>query len=236
MHIREVVIGTGILAAAIAHGQYPAQAAARQPLRPIAAHRPAANDAAALPQAGQRSPGKPAAKPATGRGRTGAAAGPTVRNLTPQQIFDYQMASTDPGNPAAGRPLFEKTCAKCHKFGSIGNSAAGPDLSTSKSRLKKKDILESILWPSKVVTDQYQTVVIETKDGQSHTGIVEREDKSSVVLRTAEDPEHALVIPKANMSDRRVSNQSIMPEDVFKDFTQQDVTNLVAFLLSTPPV
>lgn len=198
--MRGVLIGAGVLAVAVAHGQYRVDAQAK----------------------------KPAPKSAA----AGSGSQP-VRNLTVQQIFDFQMASTNPGNAAAGRPIFEKQCSKCHKFGSLGDEV-GPDLSTLKSRFKKKDVLESVLWPSKVVADQFQAVVIETKDGESQTGVVAREDSSRLLLKTEQEPK-GVTIPKASVTDRRVTDKSLMPEGQLKDHTQQEITNLVAFLLGTPP-
>ena len=66
--------------------------------------------------------------------------------------------------PADGRPVFEKVCATCHKFGSLGKEV-GPDLTTLASRVKKPEALESMLWPSRQIADQYQTTMIEKKDG-----------------------------------------------------------------------
>jgi putative heme-binding domain-containing protein len=241
MQMRGVVIGVGALAVVVAQETSHTHAQARQP-RLFAAHS-VSYTGGTLTQATAKPAPKPGAgggraEPQGGRAGAAAAAGgsQTVKNMTAQQILDAQMAmpATPPPNPAAGRPIFDKQCAKCHKFGSLGNEV-GPDLTTIKSRFKKKDILESVLWPSKVVSDQYHAVVIETKDGQSLTGIVVREDAARVLIKTAEETQKGIVIPKANITDRRVTDKSIMPEGLLKEHTQQEIANLVAFLLSTPP-
>ncbi len=211
MQIRGVLVAAGVLAVAIAQAQHRVDAQAPRP-----APKPAAKPAA-----------MPAGKPA------GRAASQPVKNLTYQQVFDYQMASTAPGAAAAGRQIFEKQCAKCHKFGSLGDEV-GPDLSTLKSRFKKKDVLESILWPSRTVTDQYQAVVVETSDGESTTGIIARQDSVRVLLKTEQEPK-GILIPKSKVTDLRVTDKSLMPEGQLKEHTQQDITNLVTFLLGTPP-
>src|SRR5687767_12685049 len=90
-----------------------------------------------------------------------AAAGP---KLTPEEIFEYQNKQDAPGVPEAGRAVFEKQCASCHRFGELGKEV-GPDLTTIASRFKKKDLLESTLWPSKTISDQYQSEMFELKDG-----------------------------------------------------------------------
>jgi putative heme-binding domain-containing protein len=174
-----------------------------------------------------------AAKPAP-RAAAAGSGSQSVKGLSYQQIFDFQMALTTPGNVAGGRAIFEKQCSKCHKFGSIVSNEVGPDLSTLKSRFKKKDVLEAVLWPSRAVADQYQAVVIETKDGESHTGVMAREDSSRLLLKTEQEPK-GITIMKANVTDRRVTDKSLMPEGLLKDYTQQDINNLVTFLLGTPP-
>src|SRR5688500_8341204 len=78
----------------------------------------------------------------------GQAAGP---KLTPEQILEHQTKLTAPVSPELGRPLFDKQCATCHRFGGIGTDV-GPDLTTIASRFKKADLLESILWPSKIIS------------------------------------------------------------------------------------
>ena len=60
-------------------------------------------------------------------------------------------------------------CIKCHRFGNEGG-AVGPDLTAISSRFAAKDILESILEPSKVVSEQYQNIVVTTKSGQDDRG------------------------------------------------------------------
>src|SRR5262249_42334996 len=59
------------------------------------------------------------------------------------------------GDVRRGRIVFEKAqCLKCHKYGTEGEGI-GPDLTTASSRFKRMDILESIIYPSKVISDQY---------------------------------------------------------------------------------
>src|SRR5262249_6952418 len=67
------------------------------------------------------------------------------------------------GDAAKGRLIFAKAqCAKCHKYGTDGEGV-GPDLSALAKRFKRADVLESIYYPSKVISDQYRSTLIETK-------------------------------------------------------------------------
>ena len=60
-------------------------------------------------------------------------------------------------------------CIKCHRFGNEGG-AVGPDLTAISSRFAAKDILESIIEPSKVVSEQYQNIVVTTVSGKTIVG------------------------------------------------------------------
>ena len=159
------------------------------------------------------------------------AAGP---KLTPEEIFEFQNKQEEAGSPEAGRPIFEKQCAICHRFGEMGKDV-GPDLTTIASRFKKKDLLESILWPSKIISDQYQSEMFELNDGSVVTGVLVRETAIAAVVRTADNPERPVQIPKAKIANRAISPVSLMPEGLLEGYTQQDIANLLAFTLATPP-
>ena len=62
-------------------------------------------------------------------------------------------------------------CAACHRFGSEGGGV-GPDLTAVAGRFGVRDLLEAIVEPSKVISDQYAAVSIAKKDGQVVTGRV----------------------------------------------------------------
>ena len=137
--------------------------------------------------------------------------------------------------PAAdGRAIFEKACATCHKFGSLGKPI-GPDLSTLAAKQSKKDVLESILWPSRAIGDQYQTVMIEKKDGNIVAGMVQREDAARVVLVAATALDAPVTVLKSQIKVRQKSSTSLMPEVLLNDYTVPQVASLVAFLFSPPP-
>jgi putative heme-binding domain-containing protein len=153
---------------------------------------------------------------------------------TADEIFEYQNKQDAAGSPEAGRPIYDKQCAICHRFGAIG-SDVGPDLTTIASRFKKKDLLESILWPSKIVSDQYQSEMFELKDGTVITGVIVRETAINAMVRTAENPEKPVQVPKARIAHRATSPVSLMPEGLLEGYTQKEIADLLAFVLSPPP-
>jgi putative heme-binding domain-containing protein len=164
--------------------------------------------------------------------RPGVQAG---QKLTPEEIFEYQSKQEQAGSAEAGRPIFEKVCAACHRFGDAIGKDVGPDLSTILSRFKRRDMLESILWPSKVISDQYKAEMFELKDGKIVTGVIVRENAANVFVRTAESPEKLVPVPKAQIASRAESTVSLMPPGLLDGYNQSDISNLLAFVMAPPP-
>lgn len=153
---------------------------------------------------------------------------------TAEEIFDHHTKQDVAGTAEAGRPIFEKQCASCHRFGEMGQDV-GPDLTTIASRFKKKDVLESILWPSKVISDQYQSEMFELSDGTVVTGVIVRETAIAVMVRTATNPEKPVSVPKGKIATRAPSTVSLMPEGLLDGLSHAEIASLLAFTLSPPP-
>src|SRR5262245_4281407 len=151
-----------------------------------------------------------------------------------EQILEQQLKPLEkPASVEAGRKLYDVLCAMCHRFGAIGQDV-GPDLSTVASRFGRKEILESILWPSKVVSDQYESELFETADGKVYHGLVLRETAAALQIRTVESAK-PIVLAIADIQSRRKSPQSFMPEALIDGSSQADIANLLAFMLAGPP-
>ena len=166
-----------------------------------------------------------------------AASGVAAQQAAPvnrEQILEQHSKDEKGGSAEKGRPLYENRCAGCHRFGAIGKDV-GPDLTTITSRFKKRDILESVLWPSKVMSDQYQAEMFELTDGKVVAGLIVRENATAVLVRTAENPDKPVVVSKAQISDRASSPVSLMPEGLFDDLDSTKIADLLAFVMAPPP-
>jgi putative heme-binding domain-containing protein len=162
----------------------------------------------------------------------GAQGGP---KLTPEEVFEFQNKQEQVGSTDAGRPIFEKICASCHRFGETLGRDVGPDLTTITSRFKKRDVLESILWPSKMISDQYKSEMFELKDGTVVSGVIVRENAANVFVRTADNPDKPVALPKGNIANRGESSVSLMPANLLDGYSQAEIANLLAFVMAPPP-
>lgn len=127
---------------------------------------------------------------------------------------------------AAGR------CILCHRYDAEGG-ATGPDLTQLAGRFALKDMAEAVVDPNKVVPDLFRATVIETKSGQVYTGRIASETADSVTIITnPEDATKFQTIPIAEIESRTVSTTSQMPKDSLKSLNQDEVLDLMAYLLS----
>ena len=127
-----------------------------------------------------------------------------------------------------GKLVFMRSkCADCHVFGAIGKGG-GPDLSTVVSRFRRRDILESIVYPSNVVSDQYTAVELELDDFTDVTGMVagENDDTLTVITVLGERVE----VAKSQIVSRKVAEQSVMPEGLLTTMNMGDLVALMNFL------
>jgi putative membrane-bound dehydrogenase-like protein len=130
------------------------------------------------------------------------------------------------GDTEKGRAVFEKTCSTCHRVGTLGHSV-GPDL-TSVSHRSLEDLLYNILDPNMAINPKYVTFQVETKDGESATGILDQETSQSISLLQAS--EMRVTIPRKDIVKMRSTGTSLMPEGVESGLSPADLRDLIAFL------
>jgi putative heme-binding domain-containing protein len=142
-----------------------------------------------------------------------------------------RAAAEHKGDVARGRLVFTKaSCVKCHKHGSEGEGI-GPDLTSLAKRFKRADILESILEPSKVISDQYRAKTVTTTSGQQLNGLVAVEgDTVTVTLNDASK----VVLKRDEVESQVASLVSVMPEQLLDPLSEQEIIDLFAYLEEEP--
>jgi len=130
-----------------------------------------------------------------------------------------------------GRAVYAKICQQCHTLFGVGGQV-GPDL-TGSNRADLDYILSNALDPSALIGKDYLANVIALTDGRVLTGIIRAEDKDTITLVTANE---TITIPESEIAERKVSEQSMMPEDLWKPLSDQEIRALVAYLVSPAQV
>jgi putative heme-binding domain-containing protein len=132
-----------------------------------------------------------------------------------------------------GRRMFgEAQCFSCHRFDNEGG-AQGPDLTLASGRFNVRDLLESIIDPSKEISDQYAAIIITTTDGKTVTGrIVNYFDDNMAVMPNMLDPNDLVTVNSKKVESIEKSKVSMMPEGLLDPFKEDEILDLVAYLLS----
>lgn len=153
----------------------------------------------------------------------------TVAELVPV----VERGLGEPRDLAKGRRLYGAVaCATCHRFGGDGGGV-GPDLTAVSGRFNVRDLLESIVEPNKVISDQYAAVSIATKDGRVVTGRVGNLSGDSLsVIEDMFDPGHTTNIRRADIEEMKPSAASPMPAGLLNSLTEGEIQDLVGFLLA----
>lgn len=133
-----------------------------------------------------------------------------------------QLAKAD---RAAGRALFAKTCATCHRLFDDGAKIA-PDL-TGSQRANPEYLLSKLVDPSFAVPRDYQMVVVETKSGRFISGIITADNGQTITVQTQNE---AINLPKSDIESRTPTKQSLMPEGILDHLKEEEVRALIAYL------
>lgn len=136
------------------------------------------------------------------------------------------------GNNEHGMAVYQKAkCASCHRFGASGKQI-GPDLTAVAKRFTRKEVLESVLFPSHVISDQYAARRVLTASGQAYNGLVTRKSDGSLVVKDSELTEH--VVSEEDIEEIVSSKVSMMPSGLFDTLSAEEIRDLFAFMGYVP--
>jgi putative heme-binding domain-containing protein len=132
-----------------------------------------------------------------------------------------------------GQKMFAAArCIVCHRFNGEGG-ATGPDLTQAAGRFNLHDLCESIVEPSRVISDQYRASIVATGSGKIHTGRIVSETKDRLTIVTEpEDSTRTMEVNKDDVEEIKPSPTSLMPEGLLSPLSDDEVLDLLAYLLS----
>jgi len=139
--------------------------------------------------------------------------------LTPERVQKADVA--------AGRAVFQSTCAVCHTLYGEG-AKIGPDL-TGSDRRNLDYLLENILNPSAIVPEAYRVSTIEMKDDRVITGIILSQTERALTVQTTTEK---LVLEKAQVQSTQTGQLSMMPDGLIDALSEEQVANLFGYLMS----
>lgn len=132
-----------------------------------------------------------------------------------------------------GRQMFgAAACFACHRFKQEGG-ALGPDLTSVAGKFSPRDLLESIIEPSKEISDQYGATVFTKTDGGTVVGrIMDLGDDTLRINVNMVNPNDIVMLDRKDLKDMKPSPTSMMPPGLVYTLSKDDVLDLLAYLLS----
>ncbi len=132
-----------------------------------------------------------------------------------------------------GKALFAAAaCQQCHRVNEVGGNV-GPDLGRLDAKVTRKQILQSIIEPSKEIKDKFRSYLLVTDDGRQHTGMILQ--KTPTQIRLATNPlgkaSHKPVeIPVSSIELTKPLPISLMPEKLLNTLSREEILDLVAYV------
>ncbi len=141
-------------------------------------------------------------------------------------IMDYNVSTTVTGDPVKGKIVFKNVCSVCHKLDGVGVNF-GPDL-YALSNQTKINLLTMVLDPNNTIAAGYEGYTIETTDGGTFAGIIENENASSLILKTAGGTVQTIL--KSNIKSMAPMSVSLMPEGLETSINKDEMADLLEYL------
>lgn len=166
---------------------------------------------------------------------------PAPPKLDPKKLPSIPALLARKGNAERGKQFMALTikndaaCLKCHVINKTGGNV-GPELSVIGSKVSRENLLESLLYPSRAIADQYIQWIIETKGGLVINGVIAEETPEHLLLRDVNAKEHKIL--KKDIEERKKSANSIMPDNLLLFMSEDDLLDMVEYLysLKSPPL
>lgn len=137
------------------------------------------------------------------------------------------------GDIRRGQAVFNSpktACASCHKIGYLGGTI-GPDLTSISQARSERDLLEAIIYPSASFVRSYEPVVVATKSGEEHSGVLRKDASDELII--ASGPNADMRIARADVAEIRPGTVSVMPQGLDEQLSRQELADLLAFLKNT---
>ncbi|MCH8042678.1 MAG: c-type cytochrome [Planctomycetes bacterium] len=166
------------------------------------------------------------------RKRWGKLKGATTAEMKQHIARLKKVIDAAPGVPLAGRALFTQKCAKCHTLFTKGGQI-GPDL-TAYNRDDVQRILTNVVNPSAEIREGFENYLVLTADGRVLGGLLADQDKQVIVLRGVDGQN--IIIERDDIEEMKAVSQSLMPEQLLKGMSEQQVRDLFAYLRIAQPL
>jgi putative heme-binding domain-containing protein len=141
-------------------------------------------------------------------------------------------ARTGKGDPAAGRTIFQQSCAVCHTLFDEGNRI-GPDL-TSADRKNTESMLNNIVNPSAYIRPEYVNYELQTKDDQIISGLLVESTPTAATILDRNN--QRTIVARERVKSIKESAVSLMPDGLLEALTPRQIMDLFTYLQGNGPL
>jgi putative heme-binding domain-containing protein len=164
---------------------------------------------------------------------------PLTAQTLEQQLQQTSVAqlvklAREQGDAARGAIVFfqpHMACSKCHAVGDGKTTSLGPDLATL-ADVNDEGLVESVLWPSKLIRKGYESVVVVTTDGRKLSGVVVERTSDRLTIRDVERSGESSTLSSEDIEQVESSAVSIMPAGQVNQLaSRQQFLDLLRYLM-----
>jgi putative heme-binding domain-containing protein len=142
-----------------------------------------------------------------------------------QKTARFTALSAKAGDPAKGKALVA-LCQSCHMINGQGG-LIGPNLSGA-GAMGMEAVIRNIIEPNAAIEAAYRIFQVKLKAGEVVEAFYVSEDTTAYVIRQPGGADRR--IPKAEVASAKYLRRSLMPEGLLDGFTDEQVTDLFAYL------
>jgi putative heme-binding domain-containing protein len=157
-----------------------------------------------------------------------------VKNWTMEDLKPLLASGLEGGrNFKNGREMFSAAqCYVCHRFNQEGGGI-GPDLTSAGGKFSPHDLLESIIQPSKEISDQYGSMVFKLKGNKTISGrIANLSGDSYRIITNLYAPGEMTNVKTKDIVSIDPNPVSQMPMGLLNMLEDEDILDLLAYILS----
>ena len=131
------------------------------------------------------------------------------------------------GDAARGQMRFDATCSTCHRVGSTGTDV-GPELTEISKKFDRAGLIEAIVNPNAAIAFGYSAELFVTRSNAAHIGFLQA-DGATVSIKDGYGRVRSF--PREEITARVALKSSLMLDPPALALDEQDVANIVAFLM-----
>lgn len=133
------------------------------------------------------------------------------------------------GDAVNGRLVFNTTgtCHKCHVVNKVGREI-GPNLSEIGSKLSREAMFESVIFPSAGISHNYEAYTVLLTSGITVAGLITSETDTKLSIQAEDGLVRTFLT--AEIEDKVKQKISLMPADLQKVMTAQELIDVVAYM------